>query len=64
MPKIRVKVVIYIFAAFLLMLGGLLTFWGYYTSHINHGEIDAGSALIGIGLVIWVSGYIFRRRLK
>lgn len=64
MPRINEKVALYVFAALLLMLGGLLIFGGYITSIINHGEIVAGWALIAIGLVMWVAGYLARRYLK
>ncbi len=62
MPKINVKLVVYVLAAILLILGGVLLFLGY--TSLNHGEIDAGWILDVIGLVIWVAGYIFRRHLK
>jgi hypothetical protein len=64
MPRIQAKVALYVFAALLLMLGGLLIFGGYFTSSINHGDIDAGWALIAIGLVIWVAGFLARRHFK
>jgi len=61
MSKITVKLVVYVFAAILLILGGVLLFAGYTSA--NHWKIVAGWSLDGIGLVIWVGGYLVVRYL-